>query len=113
MPGIEILENKLFLFLGGLVILLILLFLAIKHSRKLYWDTTGLSKRKRETQRRKRTRIVLIIAGTTTFAATILLTLTVHGIVAIIFAVLSTLAIVIFVSPYGSRGGQGSSGSGD
>lgn len=109
MPEIDIFGNKAIILLSGSIVLLIALLLSIKHARKLYWNTSKLSKRKRERQKSERPRIVWIIAGTAMCAMSFLLALTIHLIVGTGFALVSMLALVIFTLPTGRQGNKVSS----
>lgn len=110
MPGIEIFENKLLLFLGGLIIYIILLTISIVRVRKKYWDTAKLSKRQRQIRDAKRTDIVWMLVYTAAGAMTLLLALTVNLIVAVIFAVASAFMIVLVAAASGRSRGKESIG---
>ena len=106
----EIFGNKLLLFLGGLVILLILLLISILYARKRYWNTAGLSNRKRRALEKARPRVILVIVCAATCAMTALLAWAVNIPVAVGFAGVAALIIVIVFSAYGHGGGDGTPG---
>ena len=108
----DVFGNRLFLFLGGLVILLILLLISILYARKRYWNTAGLSNRKRRTLERARLRVILLIVSFAACAMTALLALTVNIPAAIGFAIVAFLVILLVFSAYG-RGGGGDGTPGD
>ena len=105
----DIFENKLFLFLAGLCIILICLLISILRVRKLYWATTRLSKKKKRVLEKERTWIIFIIACITVGAITLLMVFTIGTLVALIFAItfFSIIGIVYIIS--NSAGGGGSS----